>query len=548
MEKTKENNKKILIMTIFFAIFIAIFSFALTPIEFQNDTFYTIKIGEKIASDGIDMRDPFSWHENLAYTYPHWLYDFLTFKVYSLGGFIGVYIATGIMSSILGITLFLCYKKTSNSTLLSFGVSMLTMFLLRGFIAARAQLVTFILFALEYVIIEKFLENKKIINVILLFLISLLIANIHVAVWPFFFILFLPNIGAQIWIWLKRKLYVDNSIVKAYDREITKLKKKNRDSEKILELSKKRDLEIVNRNEREKFYDLKLNNPYKILLEKNKNAILLVPIMLLCLIAGFLTPLGPNTTFTYLIRTVVGNTTQAISEHLPIVPINRPTFIIFTVLLTWLLFFNNIKIKLSDFFLMLGLLLLTLISGRQESMFILMGSFVFLRLLCNFIKSQETAPNIDNLIIKSKMSYLYIAIFILLIILPTSAKNLDSSFVNEELYPVDAAKYIKENLDVNNIRLFNEYNYGSYLLMNDIPVFIDSRADLYAPEFNPGCTVFDDFISTSSVDIYPEETFEKYNITHIILENNGAINTIVSGSHDYNVLYTDDYFTIYERI
>ena len=60
MEKTKENNKKILIMTIFFAIFIAIFSFALTPIEFQNDTFYTIKIGEKIASDVIDIRYPFS--------------------------------------------------------------------------------------------------------------------------------------------------------------------------------------------------------------------------------------------------------------------------------------------------------------------------------------------------------------------------------------------------------------------------------------------------------------------------------------------------------
>ena len=98
------------------------------------------------------------------------------------------------------------------------------------------------------------------------------------------------------------------------------------------------------------------------------------------------------------------------------------------------------------------------------------------------------------------------------------------------------------------MRIYNEYNFGSYLLLNDIPVFIDSRADLYAPEFNPGCTVFDDFINTSSVDIYPEETFEKYNITHIILENNGAINTIVSGSHDYNVLYTDDYFTIYERI
>ena len=41
-----------------------------------------------------------------------------------------------------------------------------------------------------------------------------------------------------------------------------------------------------------------------------------------------------------------------------------------------------------------------------------------------------------------------------------------------------------QNLDVKNIKLFNEYNYGSYLLYKGIPVFIDSRADLYAPEFN----------------------------------------------------------------
>ena len=37
---------------------------------------------------------------------------------------------------------------------------------------------------------------------------------------------------------------------------------------------------------------------------------------------------------------------------------------------------------------------------------------------------------------------------------------------------------------MSSMRLFNEYNYGSYLLYEGIPVFIDSRADLYAPEFN----------------------------------------------------------------
>ena len=35
-------------------------------VTFQNDTYYTIKIGEHIVQTGqIDMQDPFSWHEDL---------------------------------------------------------------------------------------------------------------------------------------------------------------------------------------------------------------------------------------------------------------------------------------------------------------------------------------------------------------------------------------------------------------------------------------------------------------------------------------------------
>ena len=53
---------------------IVLFCFAVTPVTFQNDTFYTIRIGELIVNNGIDMQDHFSWHENLPYTYNS-LYD-----------------------------------------------------------------------------------------------------------------------------------------------------------------------------------------------------------------------------------------------------------------------------------------------------------------------------------------------------------------------------------------------------------------------------------------------------------------------------------------
>ena len=73
--KKSENKKGILqskwMFGIIAIILIAIFCVAMTPVTLQNDTFYTIKIGEQITKTGIDMQDHFSWHEDLEYTYPH---------------------------------------------------------------------------------------------------------------------------------------------------------------------------------------------------------------------------------------------------------------------------------------------------------------------------------------------------------------------------------------------------------------------------------------------------------------------------------------------
>ena len=120
---------------------------------------------------------------------------------------------------------------------------------------------------------------------------------------------------------------------------------------------------------------------------------------------------------------------------------------------------------------------------------------------------------------------------------------------------MQASKWIKENLDIENIKLFNEYNYGSYLLYQDIPVFIDSRADLYAPEFNGkkdengklvGKNIFDDFINISSITTYYQTKFDEYGITHVILQRNTKLNMLLSHDENYNQIYLDENFVIYE--
>ena len=128
-------------------------------------------------------------------------------------------------------------------------------------------------------------------------------------------------------------------------------------------------------------------------------------------------------------------------------------------------------------------------------------------------------------------------------------------YINKSEYPVEMSEFILQyfednnnNINIKDVRLYNEYNYGSYLLFKGIPVFIDSRCDLYAPEYNGGRDIFMDFINSSSLDIWFEDIFEKYDITHVILYKNSKMNMIIQdGNLDgYKLLKEDDKFVFYD--
>lgn len=562
MEEKKEQSKvKNLVkkeininvnFTIVAIIFIAIFCICITPVTFQNDTFYTIKIGEYIKNNGIDMMDHFSWHENLSYTYPHWLYDLCTYLVYALGGFRGIYILTCILSVVLGLSLFFVNVKLTKCKPMSFVVTMAVLYVLKDYIAARAQLVTFILFIWEIYFIEKFVENRKIGYGIGLIIISILIANLHVAVWPFFFILFLPYIGeyliaivADFIIYKKARIFVLN-------RKIKNANKKNISSEKIDKLKAElNDLE----NEVSKIKikrEKQSEDPYKIIIKRKPNVKFLIIIMIICALTGLLTPIG-DVPYTYLYKTMQGNTTQNISEHLPMTLINSVNAMLALIILLAILIFTKTKIRLSDLFMIGGLCYLMLSTRRQLSMFALIGSVILTRLIVDLIK-RYTKNGLEEVEFAFKNIFVTFALIVLMIFTAYHyiKPKIGAEYVNSSSYPVAACDYILENIDLKNARFYNEYNYGSYMLFRGIPVFIDSRADLYAPEFsgNKNEDIFTDFINTSGISKFYEDTFEKYNITHVIMYKKSKMNLIITKTKDknYKELYSDDNFVIYERL
>ena len=547
MKKILEKiyEKRNIICGIIFAIIIILFGFSVAPKTLQNDTYYTVSIGNLIMENGIDMKDHYSWHKDLPYTYPHWMYDVFMSIIYNMGSWQGIYISVCIMSIILGLSIYIVNKKLNKNQVISFALTIGAMYLLKDYIAARAQLVTFIIFIWVIYFIEKFIEDpKKVGYAIGIILASIIITNIHVAVWPFLFVIFLPYIAeyiiclvADTVIYQKITILWKKILLNKYKNDETKKQKINQELNEIYLQNEK----VKNVREKEE--------PYKIRMKLNKNVKWLILVMAICGLTGFLTPLG-TTPYTYLVKTMEGNTVNNINEHLPLTLINNIPIMCTIIIVLSLLIFTKVKIRLSDLFMIGGLTFLMFSSKRQSTMFVLIGSIILNRMFTEAIKIYSK-ENMEWMF-KNIVCILGIAVSVVAIFQGAKFidKKKDNSYVNEASYPVDAANWILENLDVNNIKLFNEYNYGSYLLYRGIPVFIDSRADLYAPEFNGKKDIFMDFINTSNLGKFYGKTFEEYGITHVILYKNAKIRMIIDETEPekYNKIYSDKYFVIYEVV
>lgn len=548
MEKEKEQK---IIFAIVAVVCIVLFAFAISPKTLQNDTYYTIKIGEYIYQNGISnlTEDVFSWHE-LPYTYPHWLYDLGIFLIYHFFGHAGIYASTIILASILGLVIYMLCSKFSKNNIVSLIITIGAMYLLEPYIAARAQLLTFILFGLTVYSIEMFLETHKKRYALYLIIIPLIIANVHCAVFPFYFVLYLPYIAEFLWISFI-DLNLDKRIQKLFIKVLLKICKSPKLKEKLQAKYEAIPNEIIEINEKRKKLREK---PYRIKVTKNFFVIPLIFVMLIAACTGILNPAGDGA-YTYLYKTMQGNTTDSINEHQPMVLVNCKEFMFVLLIFLAILVFTDTKIKLSDLFMLVGLTYLSFRTKRQISMFAIFCAPILAKLVAAMFDKydQETCKKLMNFA-GSCLGACVIILTFALVSIDMLKDIIDDPYVDSSTYPVSASDWIIENLDYKNIKLYNEYNYGSYLLFRGIPVFIDSRADLYAPEFNgnpkkniQGRDIFSDALNIAGIAYNYKDAFENYGVTHVISYSDSKLVMLLSDDSDYKKIYDDDRFTIFER-
>ena len=486
---------------IFIIVLIVLECFLVTRKAVQNDTFYSIKIGESIVTHGMDSVsiDPFSWHEDLKYANPHWLNDVVIYVAYHIFNFEGIYVLVILETAILGLILFYTLSKYSNNKPLSFIASLFMIYSLNRYIAARAQLVSYIFFVLEVYFIENYIKKNQKRYIIGIFIVSVLLANTHMAVYPMAFVFLLPYIAEEI---------------------LAKLLK----------------------GESKTFL-------WKVEIDKNNHLKKLLGVALVIALAGFINPMGLEP-FTYLVKTMMGTSTHYIMEHSRLnflyLEYSKYFFITYGLIL-FCCVCPKVKIKLHDFFWIIGLVVLSIISIRNTALLVILAYKVIVPVLSDFFEWVLSLKiwNGSRFVILRCGIWVFLLFMIFYVSLKFYHFYQDDEYVNKRQYPVGAARWIKEHLELKDLRLLNSYADGSYLVFAGIPDFIDTRCDLFCAEFNPqmkkGEDIFLDYMRLQeNADNY-EKVLEKYDINCCLIHGMPSLDENIG----FSKIYDEGGFAIY---
>lgn len=108
-------------------------------------------------------------------------------------------------------------------------------------------------------------------------------------------------------------------------------------------------------------------------------------------------------------------------------------------------------------------------------------------------------------------------------------------------YPVKALPYLQQLHPEG--RVFNHFLWGGYLIWNarNIPVFIDSRVDIYERG-----GVFADYLDAIGIK-KTLEVFDKYHIRYVLFDKDSPISYLLMHTQGWKIDYDDGTTMLFER-
>jgi hypothetical protein len=474
---------------------IAVFFLILLPctlrmwlqVPLNNDTFFLLSHGRYVLQHGWPTIEPFTFHEGLHFVMQQWLSATIFYYAYSLFDFGGLYILAYLVYLSYG---YLGYKLSmllSNNNLPVSATTSLAMCIGIGIsVSLRPWIFSTIIIFVEIYCLELYINKEKYIYIIVLPILALLLVNLHAALWPMFFIIAIPYIidGLQIeYKWIRFHGYT------------------------------------------------------------------LLPIIICIVFSFVISFLNP---YSFDAMTYLYNSYGNIYINSLVNEMRSPSFkdmtgiLVYTMYASVALTYAIYKHGTTHFryvFLMLITAYMGLSSARSLQYF-----FITIPFLAYYYRDFDILKTYEN---KRKPDiYTYIMIIILIIsytlVITKAPKNTEKKFF-ETFIPAGAVEYILDNLDVPNIRIFNDYDPGDYLAFRGIRPFIDTRADVFLKSNNKKEDILNDYCEVYLGKIHYLDFIEKYRFTHFLAVRGSLMDTYLSRDPDILLLYEDERYRVLQR-
>ena len=256
---------------------------------------------------------------------------------------------------------------------------------------------------------------------------------------------------------------------------------------------------------------------------------------LAALLASLATPYGWN-------ALLASQKILGLGEALPLITEWRPAdfgrlgaFEVCLLLGIGLALYRGIKLPPLRIVLLLGLLHMALAQSRAAEILALLGPLVLAAPLARQIGGAEVAHSNT-----APRGVLFTGVGIVLLAGTMAYASVHRFEPHTRGSPVAAVTALKQ---LNLSRVFNDYDFGGYLIANGVATFIDGRTELYGEKF------FVDHNAASGL-MQPENLFrllDEYKIEATLMRTQSAATKLLDHIDGWQKVYADDIATIHLR-
>lgn len=163
----------------------------------DNDIYFLLNHGRYVVEQGIPTTEPFTIHEGFSFLMQQWLAAVIFWEIYTLAGATGLVAITYVIGAALIASLYYLYRLMAEGNarvayLLASAAGFIVCLL---FICTRPQIFSTLLLVWEVIILELMVRRGRYRLVLALPVLSVLLVNLHAAMWQMMLVLLLPYVA-----------------------------------------------------------------------------------------------------------------------------------------------------------------------------------------------------------------------------------------------------------------------------------------------------------------------------------------------------------------